>query len=167
LGGQLKVLAIDASLNNVGLCIAEINGKQVNILKIELISLKRQGKHKSKADAERVKIISARLRYYCKGVDLIMAELPSGSINASGAWSLGCAVGIVGSLPKPIIWVSPLEVKKVVHKKASKREMIDWATTKFPDLDWIRYRGRITNQNEHVSDACAVIFAALPKIPKI
>lgn len=164
----MKVLSIDASLNNVGLCIAEINGKQVNIIKIELISLKRQGKHKSKADAERVKIISARLRYYCKQVDLVMAELPSGSINASGAWSLGASLGIVGSLDKQIIWTTPLEVKKATgNPKATKREMITWATTKYPNLDWPRYNGRIRADAEHISDAIAVIYAGLSKIPKI
>lgn len=164
---MIKVLSVDASLNNVGLALAEINGKQVSVLKIELISLKREGKHKSKADTERVKIISTKLRDYCKGVDLVLAELPSGSMSANASWSLGVSLGMVGSLDKPIIWVSPLEVKKVVHKKATKREMIDWATTKFPDLDWIRYRGRIVNSNEHSADAIAVIYAALPKIPKL
>jgi Holliday junction resolvasome RuvABC endonuclease subunit len=165
----LKLVGIDAALNNQGVVVAYYGGKQLKITKIAHLSYPRNPKlTKSRADVIRIKLISNDLRKLIRGADYVMAELVSGSRSASGAWALGAAMGILASLPCDIIWVTPLEVKKATgNPKATKKDMIVWATTKYPNLDWPTYNGRIRASAEHVCDAIGVIHAALPKIPKI
>jgi len=63
-------------------------------------------------------------------------------------------LGILAGLPN-IVGVTPDRVKKVIRKNASKNEIISWAKSRYPDVQW---SGQ--NKDEHMADAIAVLYAA-------
>jgi Holliday junction resolvasome RuvABC endonuclease subunit len=102
-----------------------------------------------------VDIIKKRYDGY---VVLIVAETPSGSQSASGMKNYGIACALIASLNA--YEVTPIEVKKhsVGSKTASKRDMINWAAHKHPEVDWPMRGGNIQNKAEHIADAVAVVY---------
>lgn len=163
----LKVVGIDGALNNFGVAVGRYNTntKKLEIDSIYHISEKRdKGKSKSLADVDRIKTINRKLKRYIRGADVIFAELVGGSQSSAAAWSLGVTMGILGSLNKEVLWVTPREAKKATgDPKASKREVINWATKKYSHLKWRKYRGRLVNDNEHAADACAILVSGLKR----
>ena len=69
-----------------------------------------------------------------------------------------------------MIEVSPREVKlaAVARVTASKAEMIEWASTRWPNLGWLKAKTkgveRLIDDNEHMADACGTIAAAVETI---
>lgn len=98
---------------------------------------------------------------------LVAAEIPAGAQSAIAANQLGISLGILCALKDWPIEVSAQQAKVAAtgQKIASKAAMIDWATTRWPNLPWLRMgnksTGRILNDNEHLADALAVICAAV------
>lgn len=64
-----------------------------------------------------------------------------------------------------MIQVTPNEVKLAACKKktASKAEMIEWATSHFPDAPWLTHKSKgeliLSSKNEHLADALGAIVA--------
>ena len=92
-------------------------------------------------------------------------ETPSGSQSSAGMKSYGATCQLIASLdPKPIE-VTPNEVKmsSVGKKTASKKDMIDWAYEKYPDVEWFinKSTGALQNKNEHMADAVAIVYAGI------
>lgn len=172
-GRTLTVIGCDPSLAGWGLARLLVNIENMSTLKPEvevtdlrLVATERAaGKvvRASSDDLRRAQELHDGLHAFCRGAALLMAEIPSGTQSARGAMSNGICLGVLASAPIPIIQVSPTETKlaTVGTKTASKQEMIDWATAKFPMAPWLRQRGRITANNEHLADAVAVAFAGL------
>jgi Holliday junction resolvasome RuvABC endonuclease subunit len=80
--------------------------------------------------------------------------------------SYGVCVGVLGAIKAlgiPIIEVTPLEVKKTFtgDKNATKDQMIQTAVELYPEANFPRCRGKITNKAEHVADAIAAIHAGV------
>jgi len=81
--------------------------------------------------------------------------------------SYGVCIGILASMKKPLIQVTPNEVKlaAVGKKTATKEQMIEWAINKYPTAPWLtrKFKGQITHvkSNEHLADATAAIHAGV------
>jgi Holliday junction resolvasome RuvABC endonuclease subunit len=99
--------------------------------------------------------------------DIICVEIPVGSQSARAMASYGICIGVLASINKPMIQVTPTEVKVAAtgNKSATKREMIIWAFSQNSSLKWLT---RTTNgdnilidKNEHMADAMAAIKAGI------
>lgn len=162
----MLVVGVDAAFANFGLCLAHANGALLRPVELKLISTVGQDKkvvRKSSDDLRRAKELHDAFVGFSKQAAVVFAEVPSGSQSARSSWSLGIAVGVLASCPVPLIQVSQLEVKMatVGRKTASKDDMINWAIALYPNLNWIRHAGRVTNANEHLADAVATIHAGM------
>lgn len=160
------VTGIDAAFAHFGMCVADIEGTTIKPIELLLLSTEGQDKkvvRKSSDDLRRAKELIIPFHRFCSSSVIAFAEVPHGSQSARASWSLGIAVGVLASCPIPMIQVSALEVKMatVGRKNASKDDMIQWATSLYPGLNWIRCRGRITNANEHLADSVATIHAGV------
>lgn len=164
------VIGIDMAFANMGLVRARLDviAGRFYPLDLFLVSTEGDGKkrvvRKSSEELRRAKELVAGLTSFCSGANLAFAEVPSGSQDASAARALGIAVGALASCPIPIVEVSPQEVKIAAtgDKTAKKLDMINWATTKWPGLDWPRHGGKPTmSKCEHLADALGAIEAGL------
>ena len=169
---SIRVVGLDPAFSNFGSVTADliIPTLELKNLKLALLkTTKMSGKsvRVSSDDLRRAKEIHSFLGKVCSGASLIFSEIPSGSQSAVASKGLGIALGILSSCPLPIIEVTAMEVKKasVGKKTATKQEMIDWAYNKYPSANWktVKRKGevKLTNDNEHLADAIAVIHAGI------
>ena len=105
-----------------------------------------------------------------KDAQAVFVEVPVGSQSARSMASYGICVGVLGSLRArgiPFIELNPTEVKLVTGKKtATKQEMIDWATKRFPSANWPTQTKKgittfVASSAEHMADACAAAQAGI------
>jgi len=168
---KVTVMGVDPSLRNTGIAIASINPQTNEILSIDdLILIRTQpgpkSQRKSSADYEAASVISATIRNAVEqhNPKVVFAEIPSGAQSARASFALGITLGIMATMwPKPIE-VTPQQTKlqSVGIRTATKGEMIEWAVGKYPEAPWHRSTtGRIMNANEHLADACGVIYAGI------
>lgn len=175
---SLIVCGVDPALSNLGLSRARyhLQSGLVEPLAVSLTHTENQAAktvRKNSDDLRRAGESFAALHQWIAGASVVFAEVPTGSQSARGSFSNGVCCGVlssIGNLPSAsgvaqprMIQVLPHEVKlaAVGSKHATKQEMIDWATAKAPDLEWIKYRGKITAANEHPADALAAIYAGI------
>ena len=168
---RITVMGIDPSLRNTGIAIASVGQDTNRILSIDGLILARtqpgpKSQRKSSADFEAASIISGNIRLAVEKYNptVVFAEIPSGTQSSRASFALGITLGIMATMqPKPIE-VTPQQTKlqSVGVRTATKGEMIEWATTLYPDAPWQKSKGgRIMNSNEHLADACGVIHAGL------
>lgn len=160
---NIPIMAIDPSLRATGVALGHYDG-QVTVDAIHLIETEKT-KHKqtrknsddlrcARQVLEELSALQAQHRPV-----VTMVEVPHGSQTARSSWTLGIMLGIIATLPHPVIELSATEVKKHYggSKTASKDTMIQLATTQHPNLAWLRHGGRLTLKNEHVADAIAIL----------
>ena len=170
---MIKVVGVDISLNNIGICQAEVIGDKVTVKRVSLIQppkadaqMKKQVR-KNSDDLRRARWLFEGLHQAIQDCHVIAVEMPVGSQSARAMASYGLCVGVLASITKPMIEVTPTDVKLagVGSKTASKQEMIEWATEKHPEANWktMRRGGEqvLTNDNEHMADALAAIYAGM------
>ncbi|WP_342234576.1 hypothetical protein [Inquilinus sp. OTU3971] len=173
----LRVLGVDPALRNFGLVRARIDLASLetpelvwDVEDMDVIKTANEsGKtvRKSSDDLRRAMEMHKGFHGMAKGCALIFAEIPSGSQSARANISAGMSIGVLASSPVPIVQVQPIEAKKktVGRATATKDEMIDWATARFPNAPWRRrkFRGKweLLGENEHMADGCAIIKAGL------
>lgn len=98
---------------------------------------------------------------------LNFAEIPQGSKSARASLCSGICIGVLGGLraKSQFFEVTPNEVKlaTVGDRKATKKQMIEWAVNKHPEAPWPRKtNGEILlGDAEHMADALAAIYAGL------
>lgn len=173
-GRSLTVIGCDPSLKGWGLARLVVNigslstlaEPEADVVDLRLIATEKSGGKLVRAasdDLRRAQELHQGFHSFCRGAAIVMAEIPSGTQSARGAMSNGICLGVLASSPLPIIQVAPLETKlaTVGSKTATKPEMIEWATSKFPRAAWLRHRGSLTAANEHLADAVAVVMAGL------
>ena len=171
---SLRVVGLDPSLNNWGIAtglLCSVAGT------LEIISLSvtcpdlptgKQVRQNSK-DLEAAHQLAERAIAATKGAHAVFVEVPVGSQSARAMASYGVCVGVLGALRAigiPFFEVTPTEVKlvSVGSKTASKKQMIDWATGRYPNAPWPTYKqnGKILyteSKAEHMADAIAAIHA--------
>lgn len=190
---KIKVVGLDLALSNLGIAVAEIDlddpmqyslidlhleqtedGKAVKLKRMPDGKLKKvkympKGQTVGSDDVRRARILSEALRQYTKDADIVFAEVPIGSQSARAMASYGISVGLIGSVAKPLVQVSPSDVKKAGCNDvtATKAEMIEAAVSMFPDAPWLRAKQKrkgehpIIADNEHLADACFIIKAGM------
>lgn len=163
----MKFLAIDGALRNFGLATGHFDGKNLTFQSLKLLHTKpAKARTKSLDDYRCIKEILAGLKPLTN-VDIIFAEIYTGSISGRGAVSLVSAMAIIASLNKPTILVTPHQVKAITgNKKATKHEMIQWAYKRHPDLNWLKRNGKLLQINDHAADSIAVAYACAEQYKK-
>lgn len=130
-------------------------GKQVRVNSMDL------------ASAEQ---LSSAVWEIVKDSQAVFVEVPVGSQSARAMASYGICVGVLGALRArgiPFVELTPEEVKLVTGKKtATKAEMIEWATTKFPEANWPTQTKKgvtsyVESKAEHMADATAALYSGL------
>lgn len=172
----MRIAGIDPSLSNFGMAKGVLDlssGSPIFDLQALVLAESKADKanakqvRKNSDDINRARTLHEALHGFIADVDLVVVEVPVGSQSARSMASYGVCIGIIASIQKPLIQVTPAEVKlaSVGSKTASKAEMIDWATNTYPAADWIRHKQRgelvLSNKNEHIADATAAIHAGL------
>jgi len=170
---MIKVVGIDISLNNIGICKGDILGGDLSVREVCLIqppkadAQSKKQVRKNSDDLRRARWLHDGLHEAIKGANLICVEMPVGSQSARAMASYGVCVGVLASIKTAMIEVTPTDVKLAGAgiKTATKQDMIDWATRKHPEANWKRVkRGgelMLTNDNEHMADALAAIYAGM------
>lgn len=167
------IAGIDPSLNNFGLSKGVYeSGQPFNLTHLHLAETSADNKNKkhvrkNSADLERARILYEATTAFISDADLVSIEIPVGSQSARSMASYGICVGIIASISKPIIQVTPSEVKLAGAgtKTATKEDMINWAVSQYPDAPWL-YRkvkgvNTLVNKNEHLADSVAAIHAGI------
>ena len=173
---DVRVVGLDPSLNNWGIASGYLcmDTGQIDIKRLSVISpvlpTGKQVRQNSK-DLEAANQLATGAWDAIRGAQVIFVEVPVGSQSARAMASYGICVGILGSLRAngiPFFEVTPTEVKLAAtnNKKATKRQMIDFATGKHPDAPWPYYKKNgetlITESKaEHMADAVAAIYAGV------
>lgn len=165
----MKILGIDPSLSNFGMVVMDLNldTMKIGIDRLILVetspSPKNKKVRKNSEDLERCRLLFGELSGALVGIDMVCCEIPVGSQSARAMASYGFCIGILSSIDAPLIQVTPSEVKMVAtgDKNASKAEMIEWGTQKYPHPDWLRDKKKFLGKNEHLADAVAAVEAGL------
>lgn len=172
---KIRILGIDPALANVGMCIGEVDLATAawSVVDVRLLQTTGAGKakevRKNSDDLRRVRELHEGIHGYIKqwAPTLAVGEVPFGAQDARAAFSFGVATALLAGLPMPLIEVLPGEVQKTTlgYRGKDKEAIIAWATEKWPDLPWKRrmFKGvnRLTNDNEHMADACAILHTGL------
>lgn len=168
----IKIVAFDPALSNLG-CARfnyDWNTEELTLDALKLVHTeptKEKRVRKNSDDLERASIIRAGMNDWCKGAALAIAEIPGGAQDARAAMAFGIVIGVLASCPLPLVQVTPKEAKmaSVGIPTATKDEMIEWATAKFPHPDWLtrKLKGEtvFTKNNEHLADACGIALAGI------
>lgn len=178
----LRVASLDPSLNNFGMIKGTIDLDSPNFdLIIEDMQLtetdsdkaNKKVVRKNSDDLTRAIKLTRAVNAFVEDVSMVFVEVPVGSQSARAMASYGICIGVLSSIRKPLIQVTPTEVKVAVtgSKTASKEEMIAWATNAYPDAPWLttKRNGKLvlTNKNEHLADAVAAVHAGIVSDPFI
>lgn len=171
----MRVAALDPSLRNWGWSVGEYDlptgllsvdavgviqpvipkGKQVRVNSKDLMSAEWHAKE---------------IWHVLQGAQAVFVEVPVGSQSARAMASYGICVGVLGSLRArgiPFMELTPEEIKLVTGKKtATKKEMIEWATSLYPLAGWpIQTKKGVTtfveSSAEHMADATAAMYAGV------
>ncbi|HHQ9885593.1 hypothetical protein [Escherichia coli] len=169
----IKVAGLDPSLSNFGAAIGEIelDSGALQVNKLHLIETKAGDTKKqvrvNSDDMRRLNEIWRGIKPLIDQVHLVFCELPVGSQSARAMVSYGGCLGVLACVDKPLIQVTPNEIKYYVGNKltTSKEEIIQWATQKQPNAPWLRRKqsGKevLVNKNEHLADAVASIYTGM------
>lgn len=171
---KVTMAALDGSKKNFGIAILAVDVDTLEIDVVDLVLIKtekdqskqvRKASDNYKRSLEITSGIAETLRAH--KISGFFMEVPTGGQSYDAVLGFGIVIGVYasveGMLGVPGIEVSPAEAKKatVGTRTASKQEMIDWATEKYPDAPWRSYRGKPTLDNEHLADAVAIGHAGI------
>lgn len=164
-------VAIDCSLNNVGLSIWE-NGVLQQLLLLRNDKVKYPKKIlKSEILANKIQNIFNFLdENVFFSTEVVFIEKPSGSQDSNGMVNYAIEIAVYSYLKNKglnVQWVKVNDVKRALtgKKDATKQEMIDAAHKMYPhslcpDFDWLTDKnGRLYNYNEHLADSIAIYLA--------
>ena len=178
------MLGLDPSLTHTGYVVVEVHAGTRQIVRtLEMGTIvtapsKNKKVRKSSDALERARLVKNTIGDVISehGIKIASSEVPSGAQSANACYAFGIVVGLLASLPIPIIEVSPREVKMATAGTATadKEDIVRWAvektaqddikwnTSKHPN-DWeIPHNGGfVTKTMEHQADALAGVQAAI------
>jgi hypothetical protein len=171
---KIRILSLDPSTSAFGICKADLC---LETSKIEIITLhveqteseKLKGVNKSSDDIRRARLVCTAMLEHAKDCRLAISEIPfyNPTGYAAANYNSGLVVGVLASLPIPLIQVFPRDVKlaAVGHPQASKEEMIAWAMNLYPTAPWrmrtLKGKTVPLAVNEHLADAIAALHAGI------
>lgn len=167
---MINFISIDSSLANTGIAVGTIEADgSITITDIDLHETKPDKSKKIRASSDaiaRCKSTYGKVKTFINThkPKIIFVETPSGSQNSSAMKSYGATCMLIASLSPNPIQVTPNEVKEgsVGVKTASKADMIHWAHSLYPNLNWDKNKdGSLKNKNEHMADAIAIVHAGV------
>lgn len=169
---KIIVAGLDGSKRNFGVAkiALDTDTLEMEIVDLHLIKTQKDPSkqvRKSSDNLRSAQEIASQLPGLLEDCASAFIEVPSGGQSYDAVLGFGIVIGIYASLPIPTVEVSPGETKlaTVGTRTASKQEMIEWATEKFPDAPWRRTkRGGVmvpTLDNEHLADAVAIVHAGI------
>lgn len=167
----IPVVGMDPSLRNWGFAEAYLD-LETGMLDIPHLSLVQTSEPKAKqvrqnsCDLQAAEALALAALTAARKAKVVFVEVPVGSQSARAMASYGVCVGILGAIRAegiPVIEVTALEVKKQLsgNRTATKREMIDAAVAIYPEANFPRHGGRVTDKAEHVADAIGAIHAGV------
>jgi Holliday junction resolvasome RuvABC endonuclease subunit len=188
---QLNVLGLDGSIQNFGIAVGVIETDTWELLSIKNLVLSKTKKSTDKK-TKRAEDDFARFAQHWKAIaDItesvaiewnpfyVFGEIPSGAQDARASFAFGGVTAMLAglSLTNKVITVTPSEVKVAATglKHADKEDVIAAMYDRFPHAPWITSKRPnamnihegdglyLTNDNEHLADAIAVILAGLEK----
>lgn len=170
----IRLVGIDPSLRNTGLALAayDLETGDWHIERVAIVQTERRaGKQvrQSSDDYRCARELIGGINEFvaCHGASFCCAEVPTGAQSARAAFSNGVCCAVLAAVKVPLIQVSPTEVKlaSVGSKTASKQEIIEWASSRWPDAGWLKRKTkgepRLIADNEHPADACAAVAAGV------
>ena len=166
----MKFISIDSSLANTGIAVGSIKSDGLIVMsKIMLLETEKTKNKQVRASSDTIARCKQTYLFIQKAIKdhyptVIFVETPSGSQSASGMKSYGATCQLIASCDPSPIEVTPNEVKmaSVGSKTASKKDMINWAHSKYPNLQWDKNKdGTLKNKNEHMADAIAIVYAGM------
>lgn len=172
----LNVVGFDPSLKNWGIACgvldtATLTIRITHIERVNPIPMTGKDIRNNSKDLHRAEQLAKRALEIGKEAQVMFVEVPVGSQSARAMASYGICVGILSALRAsgiPFLEVTPTAVKQAAtgRKTATKKQMIDWASTAYPDAEWPTYtrhgETKITEDAaEHIADAIATIHAGL------
>lgn len=165
---RIPILSIDPAFRNVGFArmVLDLDTMSLEITHLDLIQTEKRANkvvRQNSDDLRRAKELYEANQKFCQGMTLGFAEIPYGAQSARAAYGFGAAVMLVASCPMPVIQVQNFEAKlaTVGTKTAAKDEMIEWAVETYPNAPWLRHRGKLKADNEHLADAVAIAHAGI------
>lgn len=169
---KLPIVGLDPSMSNFGLAKGtyDLATGEVEINELILTHTERGNSkqvRQNSDDLRRATEIVRASKDHIQNAAVVFAELPVGSQSSRGQTNYGVCLGILASIDKPLIQITPNQIKKFVGNKltTSKQEVIDWATEKHPEAPWLKrkFKGEmvLTSSNEHLADAVAAIHVGL------
>jgi DNA repair ATPase RecN len=166
----VKIAGLDPSLTHFGMVKGNLD-LDTNLFEITELKLQKTEPSKIKSqrkncdDIDRIRLLYTSMHDFIKDVDVVVAELPVGSQSARSMVSYAVSLSMLATVSTVFVPVTPIEVKMatVGSKTATKKEMIEWATTKYPNANWLTQKRlgviELINDNEHLADATATIEA--------
>lgn len=165
---SITVVGLDPSMRNFGMVKGrlDLDTGQLDIWAMQLSQPDKSSQktvRKNSQDLEAARYHFGYIGAFLEDADLIFVEIPVGSQSARAMASYGMCIGLIASITKPLIQVTPAEVKRAAtgNKTATKQEMIDWAVSTYPNAPWLKHAGKITGKNEHLADSIAAIHAGV------
>lgn len=165
---KVRIIGVDPSLRSTGIALGwldldtlEWEVESVELHKTEKSKLKMI--RKSADDYDRCRILFEGLSAAVEGVQLAFVEMPIGSQSSDAMKSYGAMIMLAATINCPMIQVTPgsVKVRATGDKLATKEEMIAWAYSKWPNINWLRSGKRLIGANEHLADACGAINAGM------
>ena len=169
----LVAVGLDPSLSNFGAAKMELtfdsrgkvaSYKLLDVALSETSPDKKKTRRKNEEDRARAVEHTRFLKDFLKDTDIVFCELPVGSQSARPMASYGICIGVTSAIELPFYVVSPADVKLAAckDKQATKEQMVEWATKRFPNANWKKGRSKaIGTKNEHMADALAAIVAGV------
>lgn len=155
----LNVLSFDPSLSNWGIAYMSYTPFNMELISTDIIQtkpLQKSNLTKAQQDMTRIDKLYNGVQEALEDADVVVIELPIGSQSARAMASYGACLGLISSINKPRIYVTPNQVKKVVGKNTtSKEEIIEWVNLKHPNI-----LPKTKSKAEHMADAVVAIYAA-------
>ena len=126
---------------------------------------------KNSHDIERAEVLSEGVFTLLKNHDplAVFIEVPVGSQSARAMASYGICIGVIGAVKSQIsvsvFEVTPIALKVATtdNKQASKDDIINWAVSLYPSIDWPRNKSQaiVKSKAEHSADAIGAIHAGV------
>lgn len=163
---------MDPSMSNWGISVATYNEQEGLIIRaVDVIHpTKLKGKmRQNRKDIEQATQLIQGIGPYLDDVDIVIAEVPVGSQSSRAMVNYAMCVSIIAMInqyiDRPVIEVSPSDVKKVVgNPNATKEDMVDWAIDMHPEALWPTYtrdKKKLISyaKSEHIADSIAALYA--------
>lgn len=185
MSSPISVMGLDGSLANFGIAVAIVDSDTSKIIEVKDLVL---SKTKKDSKLKRADDDFARFQQHWgvvkdiatkNNVNIMFGEIPSGAQDARASFAFGGVTSMLSGLSTyyDLSVVTPAQVKVAAtgNKFADKEDVIAAMYKLYPNAPWITGKKAnamdittpsglyLTNANEHLADAVAVVIAGLKR----